>query len=252
MTRPSSPFSLTAVRCSLRKSIIISVVFHNPLYLLLSLQSPRIAFIRPGVLMGLTEEEAEFFESLTALASATSPPFPLKIKGPGTRPRSNSFSSYPSSHNTSPNSTRSPSPSTSDASGSIDDPDTNLDSSLWSRKEGPPSRSFLLSIPAPPTPSESEQSSEVEERRVNLPPISPSRKSGPSESLPSLIPQLSVPPPPPGLYTLKPPGLIREGFDTRLSTASWDKSKQKNIQPFWNAIQEANAPIYLSTPGLDG
>ena len=202
--------------------------------------------------MGLTEEEAEFFESLTALASATSPPFPLKIKRPGTRPRSNSFSSYASSHNTSPNSTRSPSPSTSDASGSIDDPDTNLDSSLWSRKEGPSSRSFLLSIPAPPTPSESEQSSEVEERRVNLPPISPSRKSGPSESLPSLIPQLSIPPPPPGLYTLKPPGLSREGFGTRLSTASWHKSKQKNIQPFWNAIEEASVPIYLSTPGLDG
>jgi hypothetical protein len=222
--------------------------------------------------MALTEEETDFLESLTALASIRPPLSPLKNKDPHTRARSKSLGLHINLHKISSNLTGPPSPSVSDASGSISDPCTNLASSLWPQKEGS-SYSFPPSVLRSSTSHEPEPDSDagaVEGRRVDLPPISPSRKSGPSESLPPLMPQLSRPPSPSAPTRLLTPTPSRERsvginpFPFRLSYVNWEepssrssntpliRNRQRNQKTLWTAIQEAGVPIYFATPGFDG
>ena len=242
----------------------------TPLCLLLFL---RTAIIRLGG-MGLTEEEADFLDSLPALASTNPPPLPLKHKKPHARQRSNSLGlntnlyKYPSSL------TGPPSPSELNAAGSISGPGTNLASSLWPRKGGS-SYSVPPSTLSSSTSPEPEPNSEVnaEAKLVYLPPISPSRRSGPSESLPPLIPRLSRPSTPSTPHspstpsTPSTPSKTSHGakpFLLRSPSVDWrergpvspgaplNQSRKKGRGTFWTAIQEAGVPIYLGTPGFDG
>jgi len=224
--------------------------------------------------MGLTQEEADFLDSLTALPSARPLSFPLKHKEPRTRPGSNSLRLYTGSYKVASNFTGPPSPSVSNAAGSTPDPGTNLASSLWPQK-GDPSYSFPPSTLSSSTSSEPQPNSEAgtdEIRRVYLPPISPSRKSRPSESLPPLIPRLPRPSTPPTSSTYSTPSTpptpskkTSRGitpFLLRSPSVNWGRasSGSSNVSSdqdekkgaFWTAIQAAGVPIYLGTPGFDG
>jgi len=218
--------------------------------------------------MGLTEEEADFLDSLTASTSTRPPPPPLKHKESNTRPRSSSLGLYNNPFKVSSNLIRPPSPSVSGAAGSISGLGAKLASSLWPQKGElaypfHPSTFKSSSSPEPDPNSEAN----AEGRRVYLPPISPSRRSGPSESLPSLIPRLPRPPSPSEFSTPTPPKetsartrpfLLRsptvnwEGFGSGSSGESGGQNRGKGKEIFWTAIQEAGVPIYLGTPGFDG
>ena len=223
--------------------------------------------------MGLTEQEADFLESLTGSGSTRSPSLPLKNKKPYARPTSHSLGLNVKSYKISSNLTGPPSPSVSGEAGSNSDPGTNLASSLWPQK-GESSQSFPLSTLSSSTSSEPQPNSEVdgeEARRVlYLPPISSSRKHGPRESLPSLIPRLSRPSLPASTTHSAPsspttpskeacsgtsPFLLRPlasnggEFESRPSDAPLC---QKDKGTLWTAIQDAGVPIFLGTPGFDG
>ena len=216
--------------------------------------------------MGLTQEEADFLDSLTALASSNSPPFPLKNKKPHIRPSSNPLGSYTNPYQHSSDLAGPPSPSVSAAAGPDPAPSTNLASSLWPHKGKSFPLSFLSSSTSPEHGPNSEADTE-DARLVYLPPISPSRRS--TESLPplGLIPRLSKPPTPstPSAPSIPstPPTPPKEGgpalkpFSLRPSTVNWEEPRsgstsKKGKEPFWTAIQDAGVPIYLSTPGFDG
>jgi len=205
--------------------------------------------------MGLTEDEANFLESLTISTSTRPPSLPLK---PHKRQRSTSLGLYTNPYKTLSNLIRPPSPSVSGAAGSISGLGAKLASSLWPQK-GESSYPFY-----------SEANAE-EGRRIYLPPISPSRKSGPSESLPSLTPRLSRPsspsePPTPSTpptpskkrsagirpFSLRPPTVSWEELGSGSPGVSGDQDREKGNETFWTAIQEAGVPVYLGTPGFDG
>lgn len=221
--------------------------------------------------MGLTEQEADFLESLTGSGSTRPPSLPLKNKKPYARPTSHSLGLNVKSYKISSNLTGPPSPSVSGEAGSSSDSGTNLASSLWPQK-GESTQSFLLSTPSSEPQPNSEANGE-EARRLYLPPISSSRKHGPSESLPSLIPRLSrlslptspAPSTPSSPATpskeacsgtspfLPRPLAVNEGeFGSRPSDAPSCQNRKKDNGTLWTAIQDAGVPIFLGTPGFDG
>ena len=214
-------------------------------------------------------------DSLATLGPAYPPSFPLKYKRPYARLRSNSLGSRINSLKHSSNLTGPPSPSELDAAGSISSPGTNLASSLWPH-QGEPSHLFpplTISSSTSPEPEPDSEAGTEEARPVYLPPISPSRKSGPSESLPPLIPRLPRPSAPPTHpasapstpsvsskgtspkirpFLLRTPTVNRKEHGPGFLKASSDRSRKKNKETFWTAIQDAGVPIYLGTPGFDG
>ena len=217
--------------------------------------------------MGLTEEEADFLDSLPALASTYPPLLPLKRKEPRPRLRFNSLGSHTSSYKYPSNLTGPPSPSVlSNTAGPISSPGTNLASSLWPQKGGSPYPSHLstLSSSTSPEPGSNSEGDAEEAGSVCLPPISPSRVSGPSESLPSLIPRPSTsptpstpsaplaPPTPSKTSPGRTPFLLRPLTEWGSTEAPSNQNRKEGKETIWTAIRNASVPIYLRNPTFDG